>query len=154
MITNQQAAEILKLQNQICFPLYATSRLMTQSYVDGLKKLKITYPQYLVLLVLWEKNGLSVKEIGDLLFLDSGTLTPILKKMHTSGLVSRQRSDEDDRCVQNFLTPKSQRMKIRAAEMSFDLFCRSGLKPEAAIALRQMLHSLLPVLLHLNGAGT
>jgi MarR family transcriptional regulator, organic hydroperoxide resistance regulator len=152
MITESQAAEILKLQKQICFPLYATSRLIIQSYSEGLEKLKITYPQYLVLLVLWENDGLSVKEIGDLLFLDSGTLTPVLKKMNASGLVVRKRSKQDDRYVLNFLTTKAQRLKLKAAEMSYDLFCRSGLKPDSAVALRQMLHSLLPILLHLNGS--
>lgn len=145
-INTEQVTELLKLDNQLCFPLYAASRLMIRSYGKGLKKLGLTYSQYIVLMALWEIDGLSVKNIGDKLYLDSGTLTPLLKKMSEAGLVRRVRSKEDDRLVLNYLTPKSERLKVKAAKMSFDLFCQSNLKEKEVQTIRKSLNILLKTL--------
>ncbi|MDF2959362.1 MAG: hypothetical protein K0S39_1097 [Paenibacillus sp.] len=112
MTMNQD--ELLKLENQLCFSIYACSREITNLYRPFLNGLGITYPQYLVLMVLWEKQHCSVKEIGELLYLDSGTLTPMLKRMEDSGLVTRQRSKSDERIVVVQLTEEGQRLKEKA----------------------------------------
>lgn len=147
MKTESQMNQILKLENQLCFPLYAGSRLIVQSYEHELDKFNLTYPQYLVLLVLWENDGLGVKEIGEKLLLDSGTLTPILQKMQKLELIDRKRSPQDDRLVQNFLTTKAKRLKAKMADLVFDLFCNSGIGAEDAnnliIALKAMAQNLI-----------
>lgn len=107
-------AKDLLLENQICFPLYACSRAVTALYRPILEEIGLTYPQYLVLLVLWKEDGLSVKDIGRNLYLDSGTLTPLLKRMEEAELLSRKRSSEDERSVLIFLTAKGKRLKEKA----------------------------------------
>ncbi|HAJ66108.1 MAG TPA: MarR family transcriptional regulator, partial [Clostridiales bacterium] len=97
-------AEALKLDNQLCFPLYAAARKVTGLYAPYLKELGLTYTQYIVLLVLWERDGLSLGEIGERLSLDSGTLTPLCKKLETAGLITRRRSEQDERSVRITLT--------------------------------------------------
>lgn len=104
----------LKLENQICFKIYSVERKITKLYRNLLDELDVTYPQYLVLLVLWEKNTTSVKELGEKLFLDSGTLTPMLKRMEGNGLIERNRSREDERSVIISLTPKGRQLKEKA----------------------------------------
>jgi DNA-binding MarR family transcriptional regulator len=104
----------LKLENQICFKIYSVERKITKLYRNLLDELDVTYPQYLVLLVLWEKNTTSVKELGEKLFLDSGTLTPMLKRMEGNGLLERNRSREDERSVIISLTPKGRQLKEKA----------------------------------------
>ena len=105
----------LLLDNQLCFALYSTSLAMTKVYKPLLAALDLTYPQYLVMLVLWENDGLSVSALGERLYLDSGTLTPLLKRMEQSGLLLRQRSTEDERRVEVSLTAQGRRLKARAA---------------------------------------
>ncbi len=90
-------SEYLRLDNQLCFPLYALSRQITNIYRPMLEKLGLTYPQYLVMMVLWEEKTASVKSLGERLWLDSGTLTPLLKRMEASGLIRRERSSDDER---------------------------------------------------------
>ncbi len=107
----------LLLDNQLCFALYSASLAMTKLYKPLLETLGLTYPQYLVMLVLWEQDGLTVSALGERLFLDSGTLTPLLKRMEQSGLVSRQRSVEDERRVEVTLTPDGRTLKTRAASV-------------------------------------
>jgi DNA-binding MarR family transcriptional regulator len=119
------AYEQLKLENQLCFPLYAASRLVIQAYQPHLDKLGITYPQYLVLMVLWEKDGINVNEIASQLFLNTNTVTPVLKRMEAQGIVSRQRSEEDERKVIITLTPKGNQLKMEAASIPEELL--SGL---------------------------
>ncbi len=109
------AYEQLKLENQLCFPVYAASRLITREYQPLLDKLEITYPQYLVLMVLWEKDGLSVNEITQRLILNTNTITPILKRMEAQGIIQRKRSDEDERRVIVTLTPKGERLQKEAS---------------------------------------
>ena len=105
----------LLLDNQLCFSLYSTSLAMTKLYQPMLKALGLTYPQYLVMLVLWEQDGLSVSEIGERLFLDSGTLTPLLKRLQLAGLLERRRSAADERRVQVMLSAAGRGLRERAA---------------------------------------
>jgi DNA-binding MarR family transcriptional regulator len=109
--------ESLFLDNQICFPLYAASRLIIQACREPLEELGITYPQYLVMLVLWENDGLAVNEIGKKLFLDSGTLTPLLKRLETNNLIKRVRSDQDERKVKIELSFQGKSMKSKAEKV-------------------------------------
>jgi DNA-binding MarR family transcriptional regulator len=107
----------LLLDNQLCFALYSASLAMTKLYKPLLEDLGLTYPQYLVMLVLWEQDGLTVSALGERLFLDSGTLTPLLKRMEQSGLVTRQRSAEDERRVEVRLTSDGKKLKTRATSV-------------------------------------
>jgi MarR family transcriptional regulator, organic hydroperoxide resistance regulator len=107
--------EQLKLENQLCFPVYAASRLITRIYQPYLDEIGITYPQYLVLLVLWEKDEVTVNEISRKLFLNTNTTTPLLKRLEAQGLVTRRRSGEDERKVIIALTPKGKKLQSRAA---------------------------------------
>ena len=109
------ADQALQLDHQLCFALYSASLAMTKLYKPLLNELGLTYPQYLALLVLWERDGLRVSELGERLFLDSGTLTPLLKRLEAAGLVRRERSREDERSVHIHLTADSHALKARAA---------------------------------------
>ena len=113
--TTPSAEQDLKLSDQLCFALYSTSLAMTKVYKPLLAKLGVTYPQYLVLLVLWENNGLVVSTIGERLYLDSGTLTPLLKRLEAGGLITRQRDAADERRVRIHLTAAGSAMKAEAA---------------------------------------
>ncbi|MCR9013685.1 MarR family winged helix-turn-helix transcriptional regulator [Aquiflexum gelatinilyticum] len=129
----------LKLDNQICFPVYAASRLIIREYQPHLDKLGITYPQYLVLLVLWEEDGISVNDIAHKLILNTNTVTPLLKRMETLGLVSRIRSEEDERRVILTLTAKGSAMKSEAAHIPFSLMADispDALKMEELVAMK------------------
>ncbi|WP_238883508.1 MarR family winged helix-turn-helix transcriptional regulator [Clostridium sp. YIM B02551] len=104
----------LKLENQLCFSIYATSRAITKIYRPFLDKLGITYPQYLVMLVLWEKENITLKELSNRLYLDSGTLTPLLKRLEAMELLKRQRSSEDERILCVNITEKGKELKEQA----------------------------------------
>jgi len=108
---------LLGLDQQLCFALYSTSLAMTRVYKPLLSTLGITYPQYLALLVLWQDDGLSVSELGERLFLDSGTLTPLLKRLETMALVSRLRAVDDERRVRITLTPAGRALRVKAAQI-------------------------------------
>lgn len=108
---------MLHLDNQLCFALYSASLAMTKIYKPLLDELGLTYPQYLTMLVLWEKDGLMVSELGQRLCLDSGTLTPLLKRLESSGFITRIRAVEDERCVHITLTSLGRKLKIRAAKI-------------------------------------
>jgi MarR family transcriptional regulator, organic hydroperoxide resistance regulator len=116
----------LKLENQICFPFYAISRLIIRGYQPHLEKLGITYPQYLVLLVLWEKDGVSVQFITEKLILNTNTVTPLLKRMESMGLISRQKSKDDERKVMVSLTEEGLNLKIAAAQIPHKLLENMG----------------------------
>ena len=107
-------SDSLVLENQVCFALHAASRAMTGAYQPLLDELGITYPQYLVLLTLWEEDGARVSRIGERLHLDSGTLTPLLKRLEAHELVQRKRNPDDERVVEVFLTAAGKRLKRRA----------------------------------------
>ena len=110
-------SETMKLDNQLCFPLYAAARNVTGLYTPHLRPLGLTYTQYITLLVLWEKDSISVSEIGNRLMLDNGTLSPMLKKMEQAGYIVRERSKDDDRVVIISLTQKGRDLKEEAKEM-------------------------------------
>ena len=109
--------DLLKLDHQLCFALYSASLAMTKLYKPLLEELGLTYPQYLVMLVLWEQDGLMVSELGERLYLDSGTLTPLLKRLESAGLVLRTRDMQDERRVRVTLTPAGRQLKTRAANI-------------------------------------
>lgn len=109
--------EQLKLRNQVCFPIYAASRLITRAYQPLLEKLGLTYPQYLVLMILWEKDHVSVNEITDKLILNTNTVTPLLKRMEKQELITRQRSEVDERRIIVSLTEKGHQLRDTAAEI-------------------------------------
>jgi MarR family transcriptional regulator, organic hydroperoxide resistance regulator len=132
----------LRLSDQLCFSLYAASRAMTAAYGPLLAPLGLTYPQYLVMLVLWETDGVSVKRLGEALELDSGTLTPLLKRMEAQGLVTRRRATADERVVEIHLTTAGKRLRARAVDIPGKL-CRAIGVPLGEIgALRDQLHEL------------
>ncbi|MGD6804512.1 MarR family transcriptional regulator [Rossellomorea vietnamensis] len=135
--------EQLKLENQICFLLYAASREMTKQYKPILEDLDVTYPQYLVLLLLWEHESLTVKGMGEKLFLDSGTLTPMLKRMEEQGLLVRERSDEDQRSVSVKLTSEGQNLKGKAADIPGRILSLAGSTEEENKVLKSSLLRLL-----------
>ena len=110
-------SDVLRLDNQLCFALYSTSLAMTKVYKPLLEELGLTYPQYLAMLVLWERDGLMVSELGQKLYLDSGTLTPLLKRLEASGYVSRIRDVEDERRVYITLTSSGRKLKTRATKI-------------------------------------
>ncbi|MDQ0417464.1 DNA-binding MarR family transcriptional regulator [Croceifilum oryzae] len=120
----------LLLSNQMCFSIYACSREFTKLYTPILKELKITYPQYLVMIALWEKEPLSVKQLGHELCLDSGTLTPLLKRLEEAELVIRKRSQEDERSVLISLTKKGIGLKEKAESIPSQILEKTGLTPE------------------------
>ncbi|MBJ6760178.1 MarR family transcriptional regulator [Myxococcaceae bacterium JPH2] len=136
----------LRLDRQLCFPLYAAARAMVQAYAPLLEKLGLTYPQYLVMLVLWEEDGVSVKALGERLFLDSGTLTPLLKRLETQGLVRRERSTEDARSVRVSLTTSGRALKRKAASVPEAMSCRLGMSLEEVTRLRRDMRRLFEVL--------
>lgn len=108
---------MLQLDNQLCFALYSTSLAMTKLYKPLLEELDLTYPQYLAMLVLWERDGLMVSELGERLYLDSGTLTPLLKRLEASGYISRLRAVDDERRVHITLTASGRKLKPQAAKI-------------------------------------
>lgn len=133
--------EALRLDRQICFLLYGASRAVTQLYQPLLAPLGITYPQYLVMLVLWEEGKVSVGRLCDRLYLDSGTLTPLLKRLESAGLVRRERSTADARVVDVELTSAGKKLKRSAASVPRALACRVGLRAdEFARVHRQLVH--------------
>ena len=135
--------DLQKLENQICFPLYAASRLIIKKYNPLLESFNITYTQYLVLMVLWENNGISVSELGDKLYLDSGTLTPVLKKMESSELLKRERSNKDERSVIVTLTPQGKTLKKRLKDIPNKMGVCINAPNEDIIKLRTMLQNFI-----------
>ena len=135
--------EAMKLANQLCFPLYAAARNVTGLYTPWLKPLGLTYTQYIVLLVLWEKDGISVSEIGGKLMLDNGTLSPLLKKLEQAGYLTRQRSGEDERVVVITLTEAGKALQERAKDIPLKAAGCIDLPPEKARTLYALLYELL-----------
>jgi len=132
----------LLLDNQLCFALYSASLTMTKLYKPLLDALDLTYPQYLVMLVLWEQDGLMVSALGERLSLDSGTLTPLLKRMEAAGLLQRQRSADDERRVQVSLTPQGVELQERAATVPGCVVGQTGCPLPELMALTQKLKQL------------
>ena len=135
--------EALKLANQLCFPLYAAARNVTGLYTPYLKPLGLTYTQYLVFLVLWEKDEISVNEIGEKLMLDNGTLSPLLKKMEQAGYIKRKRSRQDERVVEITLTEEGKTLQEKAKDVPAQVSDCIDLPPEKAQTLYALLYELL-----------
>lgn len=143
--------EQLKLENQLCFPFYAVSRLITRAYQDDLDELGITYPQYLVMLVLWENDDLTVNEIAEKLILNTNTITPLLKRMEVMDLLTRTASKTDQRKVRVTLTTRGKAMQESASEIPFKLMKKLNIEPsesqlEDAIDLKNKLNDLIKLL--------
>ncbi|WP_019645203.1 MarR family winged helix-turn-helix transcriptional regulator [Novispirillum itersonii] len=135
--------DFLRLDQQVCFPLYAASNALTRAYRPVLAPLDLTYPQYLVMLVLWERDGLSVGDLGQRLRLDSGTLTPLLKRMEAAGLLSRQRASDDERRVEIHLTEAGRTLRQAATAVPPQMLCAMGLSIDELKSLKAGLESLL-----------
>ena len=135
--------ETMKLENQLCFPLYAAARNVTSMYTPWLKELGLTYTQYIVFLVLWEKDGIPVGEICEKLMLDNGTVSPLLKKMEQAGYIRRARSAEDDRVVVISLTEQGRNLQEQAKEIPDKVGGCVDLPPEKAQKLYELLYELL-----------
>ncbi|WP_151088412.1 MarR family winged helix-turn-helix transcriptional regulator [Hymenobacter baengnokdamensis] len=133
----------LKLENQLCFPLYAVSRQLTKAYQPLLQELGLTYPQYLVFLLLWEYERLTVKELGEKLLLDSGTLTPLLKRMEQKQWLSRRRAPHDERLVIVELLPAGRALEAQARGIPTQMLEKLHMSPAQAGALRAQLIHLL-----------
>jgi MarR family transcriptional regulator, organic hydroperoxide resistance regulator len=137
-----QNEEGLRLSNQLCFATYSAAHAFNKVYKPLLDRLGLTYPQFLVLLVLWEQDRLTVNEIGRHLFLDSGTLTPLLKRLETAGLLRRTRDPVDERQVRVSLTAKARDLKARAADARHEVACATGLPPAEIDALKEQIERL------------
>lgn len=142
MPTAATTDDMLKLDNQLCFAVYSASLAMTRLYKPLLDKLNLTYPQYLVMLALWERDGQMVSELGTLLSLDSGTLTPLLKRLEANGLVSRLRDVADERRVHVTLTAAGRRLKARAAQVPGCLLAASQCSISELVNLTRELQML------------
>ena len=136
------AGDLLALDNQLCFALYAASGLVTRAYRPLLEPLGLTYPQYLAMLALWKQAPRTVKALGQALDLDSGTLTPLLKRLEAAGYVTRTRDADDERRVQVALTPAGAALKAKAAEIPAALACRLDIPAQDIAALRATLQAL------------
>ncbi|MBR2639084.1 MAG: MarR family transcriptional regulator [Oscillospiraceae bacterium] len=135
--------DVLKLKNQICFPLYAASREVVKRYRPFLEELGITYTQYIAMMVFWEEKKISVKELGKKLYLDSGTLTPVLKSLEAKGFVRRYRSDEDERVLLVEITPEGEKIKEKAVSIPQKIAGCVKLEAEEAVQLYQLLYKVL-----------
>ena len=133
----------LKLENQLCFPLYACSKEIVRRYKTYLDRLDLTYTQYIVMMVMWEEKELNVKELGDKLFLDSGTLTPVLKKLEAKGYVTRERSKIDERTLIVTLTDSGKELREMAVDIPIGMRGCLKLSDEEMIQLRTMLGKIL-----------
>jgi len=138
--------EALKLENQLCFPLYACAREVVKKYKPFLDEIDLTYTQYVTMMVLWEKPEVTSKEIGERLHLDSGTLTPVIKKLAEKGLVTRRRDREDERNLLVTLTDAGDALKYRAAQVPVQMGGCIRLEPQEAAALYGLLYKLLGTL--------
>ena len=135
--------EALRLENQLCFPLYACSRETIKLYKPFLDEIDLTYTQYIAMMVLWEKESVTVKELGEALYLDSGTLTPLLKKMEAKGLIRRRRSEQDERSLIVSLTEEGTALRERALDVPHQMASCVRLEPEEVQELYRLLYKLL-----------
>jgi DNA-binding MarR family transcriptional regulator len=139
----EEMYESLKLENQLCFPLYACAKEIVRRYTPFLEELDLTYTQYLTMMVLWEKKELNVKELGDRLYLDSGTLTPLLKKLEAKGYITRARSKEDERSLKVTITKNGEDLKAVAMTIPQKMMGTVPLKQEDATQLYVLLYKTL-----------
>jgi DNA-binding MarR family transcriptional regulator len=147
----------LQLDEQLCFALYSASRAMTRTYAPLLEPLGVTYPQYVVLLVLWERDGVPIHELGTRLALDSGTLTPLLKRLERQGLVERRRGVDDERVVRIHLTASGRALRLRARKIPADLACRAGYDAGSDASMHELTElrdQLIALTVRLGGGAT
>lgn len=135
--------DALKLENQLCFPLYACSKEVVKQYKPFLDEIDLTYTQYITMMVMWERKELTVKELGEYLYLDSGTLTPVLKKLESKGYVVRSRAKDDERNLIVTLTARGEELKDRAVTIPGKVGQCVKLQPEEAQTLYQLLYKIL-----------
>ena len=135
--------DALKLESQLCFPLYAASREIIKKYTPLLNELDLTYTQYVAMMVMWEEKAINVKDLGNKLYLDSGTLTPLLKNLETKGYVSRQRSKEDERVLLVSITEKGEALKEKAVCIPYEMMGCVKLTKEEATTLYKLLYKVL-----------
>ena len=135
--------DVLKLENQLCFPLYAASREVIKKYKPFLDAIDLTYTQYITMMILWEKTTVTAKELGEKLYLDSGTLTPLLKKLEVKGLISRKRSEEDERNLLVSLTKAGAALREKAVEIPVKMAQCVLLEPQEAQELYRLLYKIL-----------
>lgn len=135
--------DALKLENQLCFPLYAVSKEIVRKYTPFLNDLDLTYTQYIAMMVMWDKKEATVKELGNKLFLDSGTLTPLLKKLESKGLVTRQRSKTDERFLSVCITEDGMKLREKAIEIPAKISGCIQLEEQEAIQLYTIMNKLL-----------
>ena len=133
----------LQLENQLCFPLYAIAKEIIGLYRPFLDAIDITYPQYLVMMVLWERDGLTVNQIGAKLYLDSGTLTPLLKRLEAKGFIIRKRKKEDERVVEVFLADKGRNLQQKACEIPAKMQEKLNLTIEDLVELKETVQKIL-----------
>ncbi len=138
------SSDALRLENQICFPLYVCSKEIIKKYKSSLDKLDLTYTQYITMMVLWEKQNINVKELGTYLYLDSGTLTPLLKKLESKGYINRDRSSRDERNLVITITKKGMKLKDEAEQIPMEVGkCLSGITEEEIKSLYKILYKIL-----------
>lgn len=131
-----------RVDDQLCFALYSSAKALTAAYRQALSELGLTYPQYLTMLAVWEADGRTVAELGRAIELDSGTLSPLLRRLETAGLLRRERSTTDERMVRVFVTERGRELEPRAAAVRLRVEAATGLNPEEFLQLRSMLHRL------------
>ena len=135
--------DCLRLENQLCFPMYVCAKEIVKRYRPFLDPLDLTYTQYIALLILWERDGLSVKDLGDRMFLDSGTLTPLLRKLEEKGYVSRTRDPADERSVVVTLTPAGRDLREKAVDIPASVGACMKISEQDAVALYRILGRLM-----------
>ncbi|PUA27899.1 MAG: MarR family transcriptional regulator [Cellvibrio sp. 79] len=135
-------ADYLKLDKQLCFALYSTSLAMTKLYKPLLEKLGLTYPQYLVMCILWERDGLALKDIAEQLHIDSGALTPVIKRLETQGLLQRQRQPDNERTLEIALTPEGRALREQAEEIPLQIGMACATTEDEIHQLRDQLQRL------------
>ena len=140
---DDQRYDVLKLENQLCFPLYAAAKETVKLYRPLLEKMNLTYTQYIAMLVFWEHKKMNVKELGEKLYLDSGTLTPVLKSLEAKGYVRRYRSTEDERVLLVEVTEAGKALREEALSVPAQMACHVVLSPEESLTLYKLLYKLL-----------
>ena len=142
-MSENERYEALRLDNQLCFPLYACAKEIVRRYKPFLDEIDLTYTQYIVMMVLWEEREINVKELGSRLYLDSGTLTPVLKRLEQKGLITRQRDDKDERVLIVSITKEGDELKDKAVEIPVKMAGCVSLEPQDAAELYRLLHKRL-----------
>ncbi|SEF44487.1 DNA-binding transcriptional regulator, MarR family [Butyrivibrio sp. Su6] len=143
MVDNEEKYESLKLGNQLCFPLYACSKEIIRRYKPYLDRIDLTYTQYITMMVMWEKKTVNVKTLGECLYLDSGTLTPVLKKLESKGYITRERSSEDERNLVVSITTEGEKLRDEAISIPSSIGSCVKLSEDEAKILYNLLYKII-----------